>query len=138
MNYSIREVCEQFHLTAHTLRYYEKIGLLTQIRRTNGGIRSYSDEDLESLNLICCLKNTGMPLTDIAKFISLTQQGDHTLRQRCEILESHKQHVMYKVAEMETYLEKISWKIGYFSGLLEAYERQSEAKAPLDLSDDHK
>ena len=55
--YSIQEVCEKTGLTAHTLRYYEKEGLLTGVARSTGGFRQYSDEDMEWLGLVCCLKN---------------------------------------------------------------------------------
>ena len=79
MSYTIRQVCERTGLTAHTLRYYEKEGLLPAVARSGGGIRLYSDEDLELLGLICCLKNTGMPLSGIADFVRLTQEGEHTL-----------------------------------------------------------
>ncbi|MDO4521742.1 MAG: MerR family transcriptional regulator [Eubacteriales bacterium] len=122
MNYSIREVCKRFDLTAHTLRYYEKIGLLTGIERTSGGIRSYSDEDLEILGLICCLKNTGMPLSEIARFIKLTQEGNHTLKERCDMLVAHQTHVIERMEEMQKHLDKINCKIGYFSGMLKSYE----------------
>ena len=80
--YSIQEVCRKTGLTAHTLRYYEKEGLLTSVERSAGGFRQYSDEDLEWLGLICCLKNTGMSLQEIARFVKLAHEGDYTLRDR--------------------------------------------------------
>ena len=71
--YTIHEVCERTGLTAHTLRYYEKEKLLPSVGRSAGGFRQYSDEDMESLMMICCLKNTGMSLQDIARFMELTR-----------------------------------------------------------------
>ena len=73
--YSIQDVSRKTGLTAHTLRYYEKEGLIPSIERSQGGIRQYTDEDLEALGLICCLKNTGMSLQEIARFVQLTQAG---------------------------------------------------------------
>ena len=70
--YSIQEVSSRTGLTTHTLRYYEKEGLLTGVERSPGGFRQYTDEDLEALGLICCLKNTGMSLQEIARFVNLT------------------------------------------------------------------
>ena len=58
--YTIQEVSKKTGLTAHTLRYYEKEGLLSGVERTQGGFRQYTDEDLERLSLICCLKNGGI------------------------------------------------------------------------------
>ena len=73
--YSIQDVSKKTGLSAHTLRYYEKEGLLVDVERTPGGFRQYSDADLESLNLICCLKNTGMSLQEITRFLELTTRA---------------------------------------------------------------
>ena len=126
--YSIREACEKTGLSAHTLRYYEKEGLLPGIGRTEGGFRQYSDADLESLGLICCLKNTGMSLQEIARFIQLTHEGDHTLKDRVELLRRHREEVVERLQEIQQYLEKITWKVNYFSEKLRIFEKeQAEA-----------
>ena len=127
--YTIREVCMKTGLSAHTLRYYEKEGLLTNVERSSGGFRQYSDEDLEWLGLICCLKNTGMPLHEIARFVNLAHKGDNTLKDRVELLKDHREKMLSRIAEMEQYLAKITWKVNYFSEKLQAYE-QSVAENP--------
>ena len=96
--YTIHEACERTGLTPHTLRYYEKEKLLLNVGRSAGGIRQYSEEDLESLGLICCLKNTGMSLQDISRFMALSRQGDQTLRERCELLKNHRETVLARMA----------------------------------------
>ena len=121
--YSIREVCEKTGLPSHTLRYYEKEGLLTNVSRSTGGFRQYSDEDLEWLGLICCLKNTGMPLQEIARFVRLAHQGDYTLGERVELLKAHREQIVSRMEEMQRYLDKITWKVNYFSGKLQEYEK---------------
>lgn len=126
--YSIQEVCQKTGLSAHTLRYYEKEGLLRGICRSRGGFRQYSDDDLESLGLICCLKNTGMTLQEIARFIFLTQQGDHTLQERCALLQAHREDVLARMAEMQRYLDKVTCKLEYFSDKLRRYEAQRRAE----------
>ena len=120
--YSIHEVCERTGLTAHTLRYYEKEKLLPSVGRSAGGFRQYTDEDMESLTMICCLKNTGMSLQDIARFMELTREGDQTLRQRCELLKRHRERVLERRQEMQRHLEKVSCKVEYFSRKLDEYE----------------
>ena len=122
--YTIRQICEKTGLSAHTLRYYEKEGLLSHISRSKGGIRQYSEEDLESLGLICCLKNTGMPLQEIARFVRLTQEGEHTLRERCELLRRHRANVVARMEEMHRHLDKLTWKLNFFSDKLRAYEAE--------------
>ena len=124
--YSIQEVCRKTGLTAHTLRYYEKEGLLTGVARSAGGFRQYSEEDMEWLGLICCLKNTGMPLQEIARFVQLAHQGDATLEERVELLKDHREKLIARMEEMQKYLEKITWKVNFFSGKLQEYEEQKK------------
>ena len=127
--YTIHEVCEKTGLTAHTLRYYEKEGLLPDVSRSKGGFRQYSDEDLDALGLICCLKNTGMSLTDIARFMELTRQGDQTLRERCVLLKQHREVVIERMAELERHLAKVTHKIDHFSKKLSEYESDPTQRA---------
>ena len=120
--YSIQDVSIKTGLSAHTLRYYEKEGLICGVERSRGGFRQYSDEDLESLGLICCLKNTGMPLQEIARFVQLAHQGDTTLEERVELLKDHREKLVARMEEMQKYLDKITWKVNFFSGKLKEYE----------------
>ncbi len=120
--YSIQDVSKKTGLTAHTLRYYEKEGLISGVERTQGGFRQYTDEDLERLGLICCLKNTGMSIQEIARFVQLTHEGDHTLEERVELLRAHRERVLERMAEMQKHLDKVTWKLNFFTEKLRAYE----------------
>ena len=126
--YSIQEVSQKTGLTAHTLRYYEKEGLLSGVERTQGGFRQYTDEDLERLGLICCLKNTGMSIQEIARFVQLTHEGDHTLEERVELLRAHRERVLERMEEMQKHLDKVTWKLNFFSEKLQAYESRMAAE----------
>ena len=126
--YSIQDVCNRTGLSAHTLRYYEKEGLLTHVQRSAGGFRQYSDEDLEWLGLIYCLKNTGMPLQEIARFVQLAQRGDGTLKERVELLQDHREKMVARLEEMQRYMEKITWKVNFFSEKLQAWQAQKTLK----------
>ena len=126
--YTIQDVSQKTGLSAHTLRYYEKEGLISGVERSKGGFRQYSDSDLEALWLICCLKNTGMPLNEIARFVTMTRQGDQTLKERVELLRAHRESVIKRMEEMQRYLDKVTWKLNFFSQKLEDYEAgQTEA-----------
>ena len=105
--YSIQEVCNKTGLTAHTLRYYEKEGLLTHVSRR-----------------ICCLKNTGMPLQEIARFVQLAHEGDGTLEERVKLLKDHREKLIAQMDEMQKYLDKITWKVNFFSGKLKEYQKK--------------
>lgn len=114
MGYSIAEVAEKTHLTAHTLRYYEKEGLLPFVDRSDSGNRDFKDTDLEWLELICCLKNTGMSIKNIKEFIGLCLKGDNTLDVRREIFITHREEVINQMAELQKNLDKINCKINYY------------------------
>ena len=124
--YSIQDVSKKTGLTAHTLRYYEKEGLITGVERSQGGIRQYTDEDLERLGLIRCLKNTGMSIQEIARFVQLTHEGDHTLEERVELLREHRERVLERMAEMQEHLDKVTWKLNFFTEKLKAYQAEQK------------
>ncbi len=121
MTYSIKEVSEKTNLKAHVLRYYEREGLLPNVSRSESGIRRYSEEDLEWLGLICCLKNTGMSIKQIREFVALSAQGKETLKQRCDMLIAHKKIVESQIEEMQNHLIKVTHKIEYFTSQYEEY-----------------
>ncbi len=126
--YSIQDVREKTGLSAHTLRYYEKEGLITGVERSTGGFRQYTDEDLEAIGLVCCLKNTGMSLQEILRFVELTREGDRTLKERVELLREHWESVIARMAEMQKYLDKVTWKLNFFSGKQKEWEAREEEK----------
>ena len=130
--YSIQDVSKKTGLTAHTLRYYEKEGLISGVGRSQGGFRQYTDEDLERLGLICCLKNTGMSIQEIARFVKLTHEGEHTLEERVELLRAHREQVLERIAEMQKHLEKVTWKLNFFTEKLRVYEAGKAEKSKAD------
>lgn len=126
MEMTIKQMSERTNMKAHVLRYYEKEGLLPNVRRNDKGIRRYSENDLEWLGLICCLKNTGMTIKQIRAFVELSMKGNKTLKQRCELLKAHKKNVEARIEEMQGYLKKVACKIDYFTEQYEKYTDQAE------------
>jgi DNA-binding transcriptional MerR regulator len=124
--FTIKQVSEKTGLPPHVLRYYENEGLLPYVERSRNGIRRYSEDDLEWLGLICCLKNTGMSIKQIKSFVELSLEGDHTLKQRCDLLLEHKRQVEEQIQEMHKHLEKVTCKIDHFT---REYERVFGVKA---------
>ena len=116
MGYSISEVAEKTNLTAHTLRYYEKEGLLPFVDRSDSGNRDFKTKDLEWLELICCLKNTGMPIKKIKEYIELCLKGDDTIDVRRQIFINHREEVIEQIEELNKNLDKINGKINYYDG----------------------
>ena len=124
--YSIQDVSNKTGLSTHTLRYYEKEGLISGVERSQGGFRQYTEEDLERLGLIRCLKNTGMSIQEIARFVQLTHEGDHTLEERVELLREHRERVLERMAEMQQHLDKVTWKLNFFTEKLKAYQAEQK------------
>jgi len=126
MGYTIKQISERTNISPYVLRYYEKEGLLPHVARSDNGFRLYSEEDLEWLGLICCLKNTGMSLKQIKAFVDLSAEGKETLRQRCEMLVEHKRNVENQVQEMQRQLEKVSKKIAFFTSQYDEYRNAEQ------------
>lgn len=114
LGYTIKAISQKTNLRPHVLRYYEKEGLLPSVKRSDSGIRHYSDDDLEWLGLICCLKNTGMSIKQIREFVELSTQGEQTLKQRVDMLVEHRRHVENEIEEMKGHLKKVTCKIEHF------------------------
>ena len=114
MTYSIKEAAERMGVTTHTLRYYDREGLLPHVERTAGGIRRFSQEDLDGLALINCLKATGMSIRQIKDFLDLSQQGDETLDERRAILRRQRERILAGMEQMQEHLERVERKIAYY------------------------
>jgi DNA-binding transcriptional MerR regulator len=84
------------------------------VARDAAGNRTYSEEDIQLLEMIRCLKNTGMPVNEIGAFIALCKQGDGTLEQRRQMLLTHQAHVEAKIEQMRQELEHIQAKLNYY------------------------
>lgn len=119
MGYSIKQVAEMLGLTAYTLRYYEKEGMLPFIERDGHGNRSYSDNDKEWIMLICCLRNTGMAVSEIKRYVALCMEGSNTIEVRRQIILQHKATVEKKIKQMNDYLVRIDKKLGYYDALVD-------------------
>ncbi len=111
---SIREASEFTGLSAHTLRYYERIGLLEAVARNAGGHRRYAQPDLEHLKFLHCLRDSGMSIQGMQKYAELASQGRSTLDARLELLESHRCDVLEHIKELEEKLAIIDAKISRF------------------------
>lgn len=120
MYYSIGEVANKLNLTASTIRYYDKEGLLPFIKRSESGIRMFTESDISMLEVIECLKNTSMPIKDIKKFSDWCTKGDLTLKERYDMFLERKKDVEEQIAVLQKSLEKIEHKCWYYETALEA------------------
>ncbi len=116
--YTIQEVAEMTGVSAHTLRYYEKIGLLTDVGRHENGHRRYIEDDLGWIHFLKLLRETGMPIQHMQQFMEFARQGDSTIVDRIEVLTEHRRELAVNIAQLQDHLEHLDRKIAYYNGLL--------------------
>ena len=132
MAYTIGQMAEKLGLTASTLRYYEKEGLLPFVERTPGGTRIFHDADMSWFRVIDCLKKTGMPLKDIKRFIDWTLEGDATVPDRLALIGEQRRRVEEQIDELEQKLEFLRYKEWYYTVAREAGTVRAVEDVPLD------
>jgi DNA-binding transcriptional MerR regulator len=117
---SIAEAAEHTGLTAHTLRYYERDGLmLREIGRSATGHRRYDEHDLRWIEMVTRLRSTGMPIRDVRRYSAMVRDGAGNEAERLELLRAHRARVLAQLAEVQEHLGAIDRKIGIYTDLLE-------------------
>ncbi|WP_070968949.1 MerR family transcriptional regulator [Vibrio sonorensis] len=114
----IQEVAEKSGLSCHTLRYYEKQGLIYNVPRDASGHRYYREQDLHWIHFVQCLKKTGMPLKDIQNYAKIALDQEKRYDFLLEILVEHKTRLDAQKADIEECLEHVNWKINHYNTLL--------------------
>lgn len=120
MPYTIKEASQKVGMSAHTIRFYEKQGLLPSLKRNDTGYRSFTNHDIEWLDFIACLRKTDIPITELKKIMDLTLEGHHTIQKRKDILLTHKEVMLEKQRELNLAFKKIEKKLRYFDELEES------------------
>lgn len=112
--YTPAQVAEKTGFSLDTLRYYEKIGVLGHVTRTAAGQRRYSEEQVEWLGTVGCLRDTGMPVAEMVRFAELVRAGDHTIPERIALLQAHDQRVREQIATLRDRHRYIRSKIEFY------------------------
>ena len=115
MFYTIGEMAKIVNIAPSTLRYYDKEGLLPFVERTESGIRMFKDADYEWLCVIDCLKNTGMGIKDIKKFIDMAIAGDATIKERLQMILRQRVSVKEQIEKLQQTLDILDYKVWYYS-----------------------
>lgn len=114
---NISEFATRSGVSAHTLRYYEKIGLLPTVARNASGHRDFDDNDLAWIAFVTRLKNTGMPLAEIQRYARLRASGAATVAERQALLEAHAGALEAEIEAQQNHLARIRDKIAYYRSL---------------------
>jgi DNA-binding transcriptional MerR regulator len=115
---SIREVAERTGITAHTLRYYERIGLVHHVPRARSGHRRYGEADLEWLELLKRLHATEMPIRRMLEYARLVRRGEGTVAARRDLLDAHRTEVEAKITRLRSTLQMIERKLAIYDRAL--------------------
>ena len=126
---SISQVAELTGLSTHTLRYYEREGLmLTPVDRASSTHRRYGEADVGWVEFLTKLRRTAMPIAEVRRYVELVREGDFTTLERLELLRQHRLAVLAEIAEMKKSLAAIDYKIALYED--KQYEdKQHEERA---------
>ena len=122
----IHEVSEKYNITADTLRYYERIGLLPFVSRNKSGIRDYSEADCVWVQFVKCMRSAGLSVESLIEYVKLSQEGDCTREARKEILLEERQKLINRMSTMEDTLARLNWKIDNYYKIAGRTEPLSE------------
>jgi DNA-binding transcriptional MerR regulator len=117
--YTIRTMAQRCGMTAHTLRYYERVGLIQPVGRAHNGHRRYSDEDEAWLNFLHCMRATNMPIREMQRYAALREHGEESSLERRKILEEHRAVIAEQVAALEKAHALLTHKIENYRAIEE-------------------
>ena len=112
--YSVKEVAKKCGLSEHTVRYYTNLGFIPNLSRDSNGYRVFDNQALGFLKTVKCLRETGMSLRDIKKYIDLVLIGDSTVPTRYEIILKQKENVKAKLEEINKQMDFIEYKLNFY------------------------
>ena len=114
MVYTVGEMAKMLGVSASTLRYYDKEGLLPFVERSSGGIRMFRDSDIEWLQVIGCMKKAGMSIKDIKQYIEMALQGDETIGLRLDMFRRQREALKAQMEELRHAMEMVEYKCWYY------------------------
>ncbi|WP_125771467.1 MerR family transcriptional regulator [Companilactobacillus furfuricola] len=120
MSYSIGQVSKKLGITVDTIRYYDKSGILPFVKKNEIGRREFTDNDVHLMRTIICLKNAGVSVADISKFIDYRLQGDSTLNERYQLLEEHRKDLQQQITDLQDTMSYLKFKEWYYQTAVEA------------------
>ena len=121
---TIAEVSRKYELSIDTLRYYERVGLIPPVRRGKGGMRDYSDKDIEWVGFVKCMRIANIPIEALIEYVNLFKQGYDTQENRKTILKEQRDQLAERIAKLQGILEKLDFKIAnYGTAVLEVEKK---------------
>jgi len=117
--FTIRTMADQCGMTAHTLRYYERVGLIQPVGRARNGHRRYTESDAAWLNFLHCMRATSMPIREMQRYAALREMGDATIEKRRQLLEEHQATIAAQIAALQKAHALLTHKITNYKNIEE-------------------
>ena len=111
---TIKEVCEKYDITADTLRYYERVGVIPTVSRTKGGIRNYTEEDIAWVENAICMRSAGVPVEMLIEYVKLFQEGDGTFKARRDLLAEARADIQEQLDSITETARLLDYKISRY------------------------
>ena len=121
---TIAEVSKKVNLSADTLRYYERIGLIPEVNRTESGIRNYTEKDLGLVEFVICFRNAGVSIETLIEYMKLYKKGDSTIEARKQLLISQREVMQKRLDEIQKTFETLNFKIDNYEKILIKREKE--------------
>ena len=116
---TIKEVAEKYDISADTLRYYERVGMIPKVTRRPIGIRDYQESDLGWVELAICMRSAGLPIEVMIEYVKLYKEGDNTIPARLELLQEQMNALKEQKAQIESTVERLAYKISKYEEAME-------------------
>lgn len=115
---TIAETSKKYNISADTLRYYERIGLIPPVPRTKGGIRDYDEDSCRWIELMKCLRSAGVQIEALIEYAALSRQGEGTEERRKAILIEQRQQLLERMEKMQQSVDRLNYKIENYEKIL--------------------
>lgn len=115
---TISEVSKKYDLSSDTLRYYEKIGLISNVPRTKSGIRDYDDKTCQRIEFVKCMRNAGVEIEVLIEYVKLLEKGKSTANKRKDLLKKQREKLLEKQKNINATLERLDYKIKLYDEIV--------------------
>ncbi len=121
---TISEVSKRCNISPDTLRYYEKVGLLSDVNRTAGGIRDYTEQDCAQIEFVKCMRSAGLSIEVLKQYFELFAKGKRTLKTRRDLLATEREKLKVRLAELQDTLKRLDYKISVYDKAIKSKTKE--------------
>ncbi len=121
---TISEISKKCNISPDTLRYYEKVGLLSYVNRTSGGIRNYTEQDCAQVEFVKCMRSAGLSIEVLQKYFELFKRGKSTLKARRDLLAKERENLQMRFRELQDTIKRLDYKISVYDKALKSKSKE--------------